>query len=184
MHDFSRHPLSSTLWPCHRVWPWSPFLPSARNLSTWSAINLLDWREGERERKEGRESCRFVGKLFLCENSSPRTPFLFFFFYTRNKIIAVAKGLAIIYATDLTGAITFSNGVSRTSRGKSGKERIVNPWSRPPEKIYRVIVTLAWRLAFYRITSYTEDFIMREMIRNSSCTCTRIYWTLRDDLAG
>lgn len=183
MHDFSRHPLPSTLWPCHRVWPWSPFLPSARNLSTWSAINLLDWREGEREK--GRErKLQVCWKVVSLRELLPKNSFSFFFFYTRNKIIAVAKGLAIIYATDLTGAITFSNGVSRTSRGKSGKERIVNPWSRPPEKIYRVIVTLAWRLAFYRITSYTEDFIMREMIRNSSCTCTRIYWTLRDDLAG
>lgn len=119
MHDFSRYPSTPVaVSPRLAVVP-IPF-PSARNLSTWSTINLLGRRERERERERERkgESSRFVGKLFLFP--------LLFFFYTRNKI--VAKGLArraIIHATDLTGAITFER-VSR--RRKSGKEKIVSRW--------------------------------------------------------
>lgn len=118
MHDFSRYPSTPVaVSPRLAVVP-IPF-PSARNLSTWSTINLLGRRERERERerKEGR-------KFQVCWKVVSFPPP--FFFYTRNKI--VAKGLArraIIHATDLTGAITFER-VSR--RRKSGKEKIVSRW--------------------------------------------------------
>lgn len=118
MHDFSRYPSTPVaVSPRLAVVP-IPF-PSARNLSTWSTINLLGRRERERERerKEGR-------KFQVCWKVVSFPPP--FFFYTRNKI--VAKGLArraIIHATNLTGAITFER-VSR--RRKSGKEKIVSRW--------------------------------------------------------
>lgn len=113
MHDFSRHPLPST--PAVAVSPRRLAvvpIPSKRH-ETYRRGRRLIYSVGGREREE---SSRFVGKLFLFELSlSPP-----FFFYARNKIVAVAKGLARNNSCD---GFNRRNHEFRVLRGNRGKKR-------------------------------------------------------------
>lgn len=167
MHDFSRHPLPST--PAVAVSPRRLAvvpIPSKRH-ETYRRGRRLIYSVGGRERER-----KVPGLLESCFFSNSLSPPPFFFFYARNKIVAVAKGLARNNSCD---GFNRRNHEFRVLRGNRGKKRsLAVGWDRGEDLSSHCN-------AFYR----RKDFIMLQDDSKFFFAYIRVlHWTLRDDLGG